>query len=136
MTLYINTAAAEKIILALKQGTEIIAQKEFLAPRSQAEKLLPEIDKLLKKKKIKLAAIKKIEVANFGGTFTALRIGVITANALAYALGVPVVNGQDNLLAAAKVKPTVKIKNSVKRFKNFSVVEPRYDREPNIGGGK
>jgi tRNA threonylcarbamoyl adenosine modification protein YeaZ len=127
MTLYINTADQEKIILVLKEGDKIVAQKKFLAPRRQAEKLLPEIDKLLKKAKVKLAALKKIEVVNFGGTFTSLRIGVITANALGYALGVPVVNGQVDLPVELKAK------KSVKKFKNFSVVEPLYNREPNIG---
>ncbi len=123
MTLYINTASNEEIIIALKEGERTIAQKRFLAPRRQAEKLLPEIDKLLRAKKVKLDALDKIIVANRGGSFTSLRIGVITANALAYALKIPVVAGD----------PVGK-KN--KKFGSYSIVEPIYDREPNIGKAK
>jgi len=121
MTLYINTADQAKIILALKDKGRILAAKEFLAPRRQAEKLLPEIEKLLTAAKIKWSALKKIEVANSGGTFTALRIGVVTANALGYALGIPVASAGATGAAASR------------KSKHFSLVRPVYDREPNLG---
>ena len=120
MTLYINTVSQDEIIIALKEGVKILATKKIKAPRQQAEKLLPTIVKLLKSKKIKLTELKKIIVANYGGSFTALRIGVITANALAYALKIPVV-----------AEPETNRKN--KKFSSYSLVEPIYDREPNIG---
>lgn len=123
MTLYINTTAHDEIVIGLREGDNILANKKIKAQRNQSEKLLPEIDKLLKSKTIKLSNLKNIIVANCGGSFTALRIGVITANALAYALRIPV---------AAEPK-TVK-KN--KKFSNYSIVEPIYDREPNIGISK
>jgi len=118
MTLYINTTDKEKIKLALiAQGREV-AVKEFLAPRAQSEKLLPEIDRLLKKNKLSLKHIKKIRVADEGGSFTSLRIGVLTANALAYSLGIPIETESGQ-------KP--------KRKAGLMVAAPRYDREPNIG---
>ncbi len=120
MILYINTTSHEEIIIALREGDRTIAQKKILAPRSQAEKLLPAIDKLLKSKKLKLSVLNKIVVANFGGSFTALRIGVITANALAYALQIPV-----------EAEP--KTNKTNKKFASYSLVEPHYDREPSIG---
>lgn len=123
MTLYINTASNEEIIIALREGAQLIAQKKIIAPRQQAEKLLPAIDSLLKSKKIKPAALKKIIVANRGGSFTSLRIGVITANALAYALKIPV-----------EAEPKTARKN--KKFASYSIVEPLYDSEPNIGRSK
>jgi len=123
MTLYINTASQAEIIIALQDGQKIIGQKKLAAPQSQAEKLLPAIDKLLKTKKIKLSAIRKIVVANSGGSFTALRIGVITANALAYALRIPV-----------EAESTGK--RFSKKFAGYSLVEPHYDRPPNIGISK
>lgn len=122
MTLYINTTLRDEIIISLKDGDKILATKSINAPRAQAEKLLSAIDRLLKSKKIKLSDLKKIIVANYGGSFTSLRIGVITANALAYALKIPVI-------AENKVK-----KN--KEFSSYSIVEPIYDREPNIGISK
>ena len=90
MILYINTVLNDEIIIALYNKKKLIAEKKIIAPRQQAEKLLPAIDKLLKAKKIKLSELEKISVENYGGSFTALRIGVITANALAYALKIPV----------------------------------------------
>ncbi len=123
MTLYINTASYEEIIIGLFAGTKTLALKKFKAPQQQAEKLLPAIASLLKSKRIKLSAIKKIIVANRGGSFTALRIGVITANALAYALQISV---EAEFPSPKKTKKT----------STFAIVEPDYEREPNIGKPK
>lgn len=123
MILSINTTNKNKIEIALKEGGSVLAHKEFEAKHSQAEKLLPEIEKMLKSKKIKLSAISGIEVANVSNletSFTALRIGVVTANALGYALGVPVKGEQGE-----KVKQ--------KKPMKFDVVKPIYNKEPNIG---
>jgi len=122
MTLYINTVSHDEIIIELRDNNNILAIKKISAPRTQAEKLLPAIDKLLKAKKIKLSELKNIIVANYGGSFTSLRIGVITANALAYALHIP-------------VEAETKLKKN-KEFSGYSIVEPIYDREPNIGISK
>jgi tRNA threonylcarbamoyl adenosine modification protein YeaZ len=122
MTLYINTASQDEIIIAISEGTKKIAQKKFKAGRAQAEKLLPAIDRLLKSKKIKLIQLKKILVADYGGSFTSLRIGVVTANALGYALKIP-------------VEPEAGIKIA-KKFSSYSIVEPIYSAEPNIGKKK
>lgn len=120
MTLYINTIAKDEITIALRQGDKILANKVIRAPRLQSEKLLPAIDRLLSTKKVSLKQLSKIVVANQGGSFTSLRIGVITANALAYALQIPV-----------EAEPKTLKKN--KQFSVYSIVEPMYDREPNIG---
>jgi len=93
-----------------------VAGKKIKAERQEAEKLLPAVEALLKNKKRSLKQIKKIEVANRGGSFTSLRVGVVTANALAYALGIDVEGN----------------KKSKAKNKKFSVVEPFYDREPEI----
>jgi len=123
MILYINTASYDEVIIALRNGAKTIVQKRFKAPRRQAERLVPAIDKLLKLKKVKLSSLEKIVVANSGGSFTSLRIGVITANALAYALKIP-------------VESEPKTKKLNKKFGEYSLVEPIYDREPNIGISK
>jgi len=123
MILYINTVRKDEIIIALKDGAKVAARKKMKASHNQGEKLVPGIDCLLKSKKIRLSALKKIVVASRGGSFTSLRIGVITANALAYALKIPVV--AEELEAREK-------KNQ-KKFGSSNIVEPLYDSEPNIG---
>jgi tRNA threonylcarbamoyladenosine biosynthesis protein TsaB len=116
MVLYIDTTIGDNVLISLRDGKKTLAKKSFLAPRQQSEKLLPAIEQIIKSHGFDLKQIKKIEVANQGGGFSALRIGVVTANALAYALGVPI-EGSDK-------KP----KNAGK----IQVVAPQYDREPSI----
>lgn len=123
MILYIDTNSKIEIILRLKKGKSIVAESVIRAERSQAEKLLPGIIGLLKENKSVLADLAGIEVNDGSvinndqtGSFTSLRIGVVTANALAYGLGIPVRN------SAGKCKKSGKI----------SLVEPRYSAGPSI----
>ena len=119
MTLYINTTQNNLIEIAVKDKNKLVAYKKFESRRTQAEKLLPAIEKLLKGNKLRLSNLDGVEVENRGGSFTSLRIGVVTANALAYALGL-----------AVKGEGEIKAVNSNKN--KFNVVEPFYDREPEI----
>ena len=114
MTLYINTTQNDLIEISLKNKSKLVAIKKFKSHRTQAEKLLPAIEKLLKANKLELGDLKGVEVENSGGSFTSLRIGVVTANALAYALGVPVKGMRETVV------------------RRLSVVKPIYDREPEI----
>ncbi|MEK7098013.1 MAG: hypothetical protein AAB906_04145 [Patescibacteria group bacterium] len=117
MIIHINTTKNRILEIILKKGDAILAKKEVKSDFDQGEKILPAIDKLLKSKKIGLEEITGIEVANKGGSFTSLRIGVVTANALGYALGAPV-KGECG---------------EGKHESGFDIVEPFYDKEPNIG---
>ncbi|MDD3285108.1 MAG: hypothetical protein PHG95_00490 [Patescibacteria group bacterium] len=117
MVLTINTSLGDEIAVSLLAGKKNINAK-IKAPRQQAEKLLPLIEKLLYKNKFSWRSIKEIRVQNEGGSFTSLRIGVLTANALAYALGIPAkdLNGGQSF-----------------RFSGGQAVKPKYQSEPNIG---
>lgn len=119
MILYINTTKGDNIEVILRDGERQIIKKKVSARFQQAEKLLPLVDKILKQKKIKLKDIKKIKVENRGGGFTALRIGVVTANALGYALG-------------AKVMPNAEYRMPNLKKKSIDIITPVYDKEPNI----
>lgn len=120
MILTINTTVEPDILVSLNvKGKDI--SKRIAAPRQQAEKLLPLIEELLKDQKFDISEIKEIRVQNQGGNFTSLRIGVLTANALAYALGI-------------KVKPLQG--KGVFDFKGGRAVKPEYEFEPNIGRKK
>lgn len=151
MILYIDTVLNDKILLALivksAQSFKIISSQQIKAPRQQSEKLLPAIDSLLKKNNLKSSKIEQIIVNNHGGSFTSLRIGVITANALAFALKIPVVAGV--LLkkdSQPKIEEELKYrKNEVvrinylegsKSFDKYFLVEPFYSSEPKIGQKK
>lgn len=113
MVLYIDTSNNKEIILKLEKLDNNIIEKTIDAEYKQAEQLLPAIDGLLNKNNFKISDIKDIKVKEEGKGFTSLRIGVVTANALAYALGVKI-NG--NEMNDIKLNP----------------VEPKYDREPSI----
>ena len=67
---------------------------ETEAKKDKSQKLLPEIDKLLKKKKKTVRDISEIEVNTGPGSFTGLRVGVSVANTLGWVLGITV-NGKD-----------------------------------------
>ncbi len=89
MKLYIDTSNGQKIMVG-------IDDKRFKtdARQEKAQKLLPFISEILKKEGKKIKEIKEIEVNTGPGSFTGLRVGVSVANALGWALSIPV-NGKD-----------------------------------------
>ena len=89
MKLYIDTSSSEKIVVGLDE-------KKFETPakKGASQRLLPFIVELLKKEGKDLKEIKEIEVNTGPGSFTGLRVGVSVANALGWALKIPV-NGKD-----------------------------------------
>lgn len=101
MKLYIDTSSNQKTIVRL--GKKQMTKKSSVW---KSQIVLPMIEKLLKAKGIKLEDITEIEVNPGPGSFTGLRVGVAIANALGYALKIPV-NG--------------------KRVDRLEVVEPRYE---------
>jgi len=119
MVLLIRAGEKDKIEVALLSGGEALAREKISAPFSQAEKLLPLIDKILRENRLKPRDIEKIRVADKGESFTALRIGVVTANALAYAWQIPV--------EPEKGRGVLKFGE-----KKFNIVKPAYGKKPNI----
>lgn len=117
MQLYIDTSKNEYFRLSLKQGEQLLDKSKTKAKFKQSEKLLVAIDELLEKNKVEIKQVKKIIVNDEGDGFSTLRIGVVTANALAYALNIEVVGVSENNI----------------KIKDFSMVKPNYSQEPNIG---
>jgi tRNA threonylcarbamoyladenosine biosynthesis protein TsaB len=129
MILRIDTASYDEIKLALLEDEgKQIRTKMIKAPRTQAEKLLPNVAKLLAASGLKLNDLSKIQVVPAGGSFTSLRIGVVTANALAYALNIPL----EAVTATGKICPEA----PKKHFATYDIIIPQYGREPNIGTKK
>jgi tRNA threonylcarbamoyladenosine biosynthesis protein TsaB len=117
MNLIINTAENNKISLSFLDGDILLDQISIESRLTQAERLLPLLDEVLRKNNKKLTDVEGVGVVNQGEGFTSLRIGVVTANGLAYALGVPLfsVNNVGEI-----------------DYGDFKVVKPIYSREPNI----
>ncbi|MDO8657336.1 MAG: L-threonylcarbamoyladenylate synthase [Candidatus Levybacteria bacterium] len=91
ITLLIDTSSNEEIIVGLNiNGKEYKMTKKIGEQKAQI--VLPMIDEILKKNKLKLSDLTGIKVNTGPGSFTGLRVGVSVANALSFALGIPVNN--------------------------------------------
>ncbi len=65
-----------------------VTDKVTITPRTVlSERLLPAVDTLLARHGVSTGQLERIAVVNAPGSFTSLRIGIATANALAYATG-------------------------------------------------
>ncbi len=90
--LLIDTSKSQETIVGLK----IDSKESFLKGRSKvlkAQNVLPLIEKILKKHKLKPSDLTAIEINTGPGSFTGLRVGIAVANALAWFLKIPV-NGK------------------------------------------
>src|SRR3989338_1896108 len=78
--------------LALAEGEKVIASFHRVMDQRQCEELIPRIDKLLKKAKLKLKDIGCIAFSKGPGSLTALRIGAATVKGFALVLKVKIVS--------------------------------------------
>lgn len=94
MTLHINTKNPKVVTVALKKDGEVV---ESLSEENiyGSQVLLPLIIKLLRTTNNELRTLKGIEVEEGPGSFTGLRVGASVAQALGFALNIPV-NGELN----------------------------------------
>lgn len=91
MFLFINTALNNKLTIALVLHTlQILDRADLDIHQNHSEKLLPAVEKLLSKNKLTLKDLKGIGVARGPGSFTGVRVGVACANALGFALNIPI----------------------------------------------
>ena len=126
MELFINSQENQYLEITLCEKHQLVVKNKIFAQSKQAELLLPTVKSILVKSKIKLNQLEKIKVADSGGSFTSLRIGIVTANALAYALNI----GINNFLANNSNKLTSKL------YHQLNIIKPKYDAKPNIKIGK
>lgn len=88
MKLFFDTANNSKIIIGLDKK-----RWDFETKEHQSQKLLELIDQVLKKERKSLKDLTAIEVNLGPGSFTGLRVGIAVANALGWALKLPI-NGR------------------------------------------
>lgn len=104
ITLTIRTDKPESE-LGLYEGDKRLTYKTWQAHRELAETIHIQISELLKSQKLELKDIGSIVAFEGPGSFTGLRIGLSVANALAYALGIPIAGSQgDDWIAAGVAK--------------------------------
>jgi len=136
MYLYLDTANADTLAIAVvSPAGRVATQLSNPARFRQMEELLPLVDQALKKNRLKLSDLTGVAVRQGPGGFTSLRIGVTTANVLAYALKLPILglklqDGYD-LAAMLRVLPQL-----MKKAKKELVIKPIYNRPPNITQSK
>lgn len=92
ITLLIDTTSSQEIVVGLAIGNKKYIEKKKLNSKKR-EVVLELIQKLIKKNKISLKDLNGIEINPGPGSFTGIRVGISIANALSFALNIPV-NGK------------------------------------------
>jgi len=136
MKLIISTESNKKFSIALADAGQLIDYVLVDKPFMQSELALKTIDKLLKKHKINKNKLEEIIVISGPGDFSAVRIGISIANALAYSWNVPVKGVElkkQYKREEAKLKDVLKMSEKVKPGK---IAKPVYIAEPNITKAK
>ncbi len=131
MILIINTVPQDHFLVLLSRKRGEAKIKKVAGSFHQAEKILPTINKLLTQEKIKTTALKGIGVVVGPGGFTSVRVGVATANALGYALGLPIAGIRSDAFSTPQ-ELAILVYDWIKKNPKQNLVEPIYDREPNI----
>ena len=137
MYLYLDTTERDSFQIALVDKGQVLKHKAILSVRQHSEKLLKAINGLLKARGMSAPAFAKegargwfkgIVVVRGPGSFTSLRVGISTANALAFALDVPA----RGVLPGADLQ---KLDTLFKKKQN-NIVLPEYGQLPHITLGR
>ncbi len=128
MKLLIIDTTTQPARLALAEGKAVIAQREVGPPRELSRQLMPELQRMLADHSWQPSDLSVVGVVNGPGSFTALRIGVATANALALATAIPVAavtpGSLDHVLQQSI--------DQLQTGRTTAMVLPQYGKEPTI----
>ncbi len=140
MILIIDTTEDKSQIFLFKNSKKY-KHHIFQAHFQHSENLLKEINNILIGEKTLVKDVKKIVVVNGPGSFTGCRVGVATANALAFSLNLPLVSinkeeiKMNNFLSAeAMLEILKKTENKSSNLNN--IAQPFYKYEPHITKSK
>ncbi|OGH13093.1 MAG: tRNA (adenosine(37)-N6)-threonylcarbamoyltransferase complex dimerization subunit type 1 TsaB [Candidatus Levybacteria bacterium RIFCSPHIGHO2_01_FULL_38_26] len=88
-TLIIDTSNNKEIKVGIRiEGKERLLKQKINYQKAQVA--LPMIDELLKQQDLGLKDLTSIEVNTHPGSFTGIRVGMAIANALGFALKIPI----------------------------------------------
>ena len=90
MYLIIDTISKQSLV-ALGEEGKLVDKIVWSSDFKQSEELLVKVDELLTENEVKRKDLTGVVVVNGPGSYTGIRVGVATGNALGFALGVPVV---------------------------------------------
>ncbi len=127
LVFFINTVVSGEISVRVFGGTK----KMEMRVSGKSDKILVLADKFFKKNNFKLEDLSGIAVLSGPGSFTALRQGIVAANALSYILEIPVVGIRLDEFSNDDELITV-INKKIKKAKTGEIVLPFYGGEPNI----
>ncbi|MFD7550337.1 tRNA (adenosine(37)-N6)-threonylcarbamoyltransferase complex dimerization subunit type 1 TsaB [Streptomyces sp. NPDC059578] len=90
MLLLALDTATPAVTVALHDGSAVVAASSQVDARRHGELLLPAVDRVLAEAGVKLPSVTALVVGTGPGPYTGLRVGLMTADTLGLALGVPV----------------------------------------------
>ena len=91
--LYIDTTNSQQTVVELRRDNRRYTFNELTGFANKSQNVLPLIEKALRSQGWALKNITAIEINPGPGSFTGIRVGVSVANALGWALGIPI-NGK------------------------------------------
>jgi tRNA threonylcarbamoyladenosine biosynthesis protein TsaB len=123
MILFIDTSDFHNLHLALVSNGEV---KDFTASVAFNEnyKTNELLDKFLRKHKVRMKDLSKVVVCNGPGSFTGIRVGVSLAQALGFALNIPVIAITKNKIP--------KDLSKLDKLKGGKILTLNYGQKPNI----
>ncbi len=127
MILFIDTSEFSALTFAIINGATVkISSSEVAFNENYKTNLL--LERFLKHQKVDMRELKKIIVCSGPGSFTGIRVGVSLAQALGFALNIPVI-----AIPKSKIPEDVRKLNTVKGGKSLVV---NYGQKPNITKAK
>lgn len=132
MVLFIDTTDGKTVLLAfVDRRGRCVAKRRLRAWYRQTQVVLPAIDRLRQTLKLPLSSLKGLMVVSGPGPFTALRVGVLTANTIAWALQLPLV-GIRTAAGATFETLTTQGLGKLKNVTAPTIVVPYYGQAPNV----
>lgn len=89
--LIIDTSNSEEISVGIKINKQMTILKSK-SEKYRAQMVLPLMEKILKKKKLKIQDLTGIKINRGPGSFTGLKVGLTIANTLSWVLQIPINN--------------------------------------------